>query len=1234
LIPALILPFTKDNFDSTKQQGSFKGTTMFVDISGFTPLTEALMQHGTDGAEILSEILDSIFKPLVAQVSAQGGIIPHFAGDAFTAIFEGEKTEIVAHIAENIKNFFDNTPYLKTRFGDFTIQVRIGLSYGIVDWGILNVSFKNFYFKGSAIERATLAQQKALPQQIIKDEWFENVEATDLATEPHIFQQINLPIKEGKSEFREAVAVFLSFSNANSHAALEALASIVLKSFETFGGYFKELDFSEKEGIWVGFFGAPVAFENNGARALECVLAIKEAALLYNVNLRCGMAAGIAYTGMIGGVERMQYAVVGNRVNLAARLLKNAAWGEIFVDKTLAQTRSFDFKDMGALRYKGIAQIIPTFLLLHKRLEEKAFFSGTLFGREEELKQLSHFIDQCFYKNQTGIATIYGEAGIGKSRLSYELQQILSKNTAFRWVKCPTDQTLRKPFNPFVYFLKTFFNQQADNFTDHNKRVFEEKLNEIFQSINTSETNFEGQKTQNIILKNDVTEGDNNARSPLFDVRLEAQNTKLELERTQSILAALMGLHYPDSLWEQLDAKGRYDNTWAALSNFFIVLAHNQPLVIEVEDAHWLDDDSKVFLTDFIKKIGQQSIILLFTSRYDDEGNKFPFFDTHFIHENDIVLHETDLNVFTKEQLTHFTKDKLNAPANADLLETLWRTSNGNPFYVEQILDYFNENNILQYLDNEWIIADRKVKISTSISAIVTARIDRLSSLLKETVKAAAVIGREFELPVLAEILLSQEAYQPYKNKGNLILQEQIVAAEKGQIWQAMNELRYIFRHALLREAIYDMQLKTHLRQLHAQTARALEKIYADRLDDRFFDLAFHYEQAEDKPKTCEYLKKAADQARRNFQNQQALELYDRLLNLLTEKGEIIKINIRKGEVLQLIGQWQLAEKCFKKALTDAEKIDAPLLKGRANDALGTLLMLKGHYKEARYELEKAANYFEQAIDFQGIIKVYGNLGNLYFRQGDYEKATDYFKQSIRFSLDNDRLINPQIVSNLGLTYMNLGNFTEGVRVQEDALSLCEKNNDVVGMSILSVNLGIVLTEKGDTDAALKQLEQGLALAQKLGNQQLTSIALGCIGNIWLTKGDFEKAEQHLVQDLAITETLGDRQGIAIASELMGRLYAAKGNFEESLTYSQASLSLCRTLNYQKGIAKALLVLGNIHLAQQLSEQALGYFNEALNIAQKINNKLILQYALVEKNKILQQNRYTSPSIYFISETK
>jgi predicted ATPase len=184
----------------------------------------------------------------------------------------------------------------------------------------------------------------------------------------------------------------------------------------------------------------------------------------------------------------------------------------------------------------------------------------------------------------------------------------------------------------------------------------------------------------------------------------------------------------------------------------------------------------------------------------------------------------------------------------------------------------------LQVVDNQWTVKDKTVKISNSISAILTARIDRLSIILKETVKAAAVIGREFELPVLSEVILQHDEYVRRNGNGQVVLREQIQNAEKGQIWRAMNELRYIFRHSLLRETVYDMQMRTRLRELHFMIAKAIEKVYADSIEQRYVDLAFHYEQAEIKLKTNEYLKKAADFARRNFQNLQALEFYDRLL--------------------------------------------------------------------------------------------------------------------------------------------------------------------------------------------------------------------------------------------------------------------------------------------------------------------------------------------------------------------
>ncbi len=1232
LVPTFII----ERFKKNEKRGSFCSTTLFVDISGFTPLTEQLMQQGTEGAEILSDILDQIFEPMVERVYAQGGIIPHFAGDAFTTIFEGEKTKIVADIALEIKLKFDEKPFIQTKFGRFKINVRIGLSYGLVEWGILGNNLKTFYFKGSAVERATLAQMQAQPQEIVIDRWFKeifNAQNIDLQCINENFSILNatpnstpLSIKCSKShislennsqsvqqltphdlayfipshiieqnvkgEFREVVAMFISFANVHEYADLEAISSIILKEFESYGGYFKEIDFSEKNGVMVGFFGAPKSFENNTIRALECALAIQnELSLLQTKKpylFRFGLASGMAFAGIVGGQERCQYAVVGDRVNLAARLMQSAEWSEILVNKNMLTARAFEFREKGNVTYKGMTFETPTFQLLKKCSEEKTFFSGNMIGRDLELEKLFNFSRKIIQNKAAIVANIYGEAGIGKSRLTYELRQNLEKIGDIYWANCPVDQILKKSFNPFVYFLKQFFHQNPEKTAAENKVFFENALENVLKSLE----------------KQSNTEGG-------------------ELMRTKSVLAGLLGLTYPDSLWEQLDAKGRYDNILIALSSLFISLSMSRSLIIELEDAHWMDDDSQLFLNHFIKKIAAHPILILTTSRYNDEGIKTPIFEDFLLKEQPVLSLEIDLNSFTKAHLLDFSTHILRGGIHPDFAETLWRTTNGNPFYAEQILDYFIENDLLQLVDNElvnskiWQIKDPHVKISNSISAVLTARIDRLSTILKETVKAAAVIGREFELPILTEVMMAHDEYIRRNGNGKSALREQVKNAENGQIWSAMNELRYIFKHSLLREAIYDMQLKTRLRELHEMIAKAIEKIYTEHLDDRFIDLAFHYEQANNSSKTNEYLKKAGDFARRNFQNQQALDLYDRLLKNTKNKDETLKALLKKGEILLLIGQWEASEYCFKEALNLAISENMELFKGRVYNALGLLLMLKGNYFDAQNHLEKAAAFSEQIIDYQGIAKAYGNLGNLYFRHGEYEKAKDYYTQSISISRENNLRSNAQIVSHLGLTYMNQGNYTEGVHCQEEELKICELQNNSVGMSNIYVNLGIVWSEKGDYQNALDCLEKGLILSQKLGNKQLTSIAMGCVGNVWLQKGDFEKAQNYFEQDFKMAEELGDKQGVAIACELFAKLHSAKGEFEKAIHFFEKSLSLSSVLHYQKGIAKALHGMGEVFAFQCDYLKALDCLEKAIDVSRKINNNLILGNCLTDKGNVL-----------------
>ena len=1249
--------FIENKLNKGVQNGSFLAYLVFVDIKGFTSLTERLMQHGKEGAEVLSFLLNDIFSPLVQLVYEMDGFIPHFAGDAFTGIFAHANEQGVVDTALMIREIFERHPIRKTKFGDFEVNVRLGLTYGSVEWGVVGGNKKEIYYKGVGVEQAAESERHAGAQEIVFDSYFKSIAQTgDLILEELDGQYFllkgrgmkdegrrtkdetandeamkdegqgiivegivtkiveELSINESSEdllkganaievlsnrkpdsrlgEFRNVVTVFIAFEHVDTFEDLGEFLGIVLEQFDLFSGYFKEFDFGDKGSLAVGFFGAPVAFENNITRALEFVLSLKEQIGLLQAKkpfqFKIGMTSGVAYTGIVGGIERSQYAVVGNLVNLAARLTLHAHWDEVLTDGGIADNRLFSFQSKGLVRYKGISKAVQTFLFSGRKIEEKAFFTGLMIGRRLELEQLISASLGIFAGDEPcKVVYIFGEPGVGKSRLVYEFRLHSLGRYSIDWATCQSDQILSKPFNPFVYFLRNYFKQSPERSPVANIHTFETIFEQLVRALPES-GHLEGS----------------------------------ELIRTQSVLASLVGIQSVDSLWEQLDAKGRYENTLSALVNLFAALALVRPLVIELEDAHWLDESSNAFLRTFIPKVAKLPILIVATSRYSDEGDKQWIPDPIVLQRSAVPSMELDLNIFTTDTLKEFAETRLRSPIDEVLAELLWRTTNGNPFYAEQILAYFMENNLLEKVDDRFSVKDTTIKISTSISAVLTARIDRLSNLVKETVKAAAVIGREFDLTVLSEVMMKHEAFIGRKGNSKVLLKEQIQTAERVQIWRAMNELRYIFRHTLLREAVYDMQMHVRLRELHSLIAQAIEKIYFQNIEDSYIDLAFHYEQAADLDKTNFYLKKAADHARSNYQNRQALEFYDRLYKNIKDTGqveEIIKLLFRRGELLQILGKWHDSEICFHEALFKSISLSDVELNGRAHNSLGALLMLKGSYTEAQGYLEKAAALFEQVSHALGISRSYGNLGNLYFRQGQYEEAKDYFTRSLHIARENGIVSNPQIVSNLGLTYMNQGNYTEGILCQMEELEACERRNDQPGMAILYINLGIVYFERGNEDEALRCYDSGLALSRELGNRQLTSIVIGCIGNVWRLKGNFEKAAAYLEEDMQICREIGDRQGIAIVSELMGKLYADIGMLELAQQYYQESLIGCRELHYQKGVAKALHGLGEVYTKQNEFALAVPPFNEAIEISRNAGNLLILGQCLVDKGNALIQ---------------
>ncbi|MAT53687.1 MAG: adenylate/guanylate cyclase domain-containing protein [Saprospirales bacterium] len=1229
VVKNLIPHFIQEQWLAKHRKGDFDAYTMFVDMSGFTHLTETLLSQGREGAERLSNILNAIFAPMVHTVYQHGGFIPYFAGDAFIGLFEKEDCncscdEILA-LAQHQLFLLERA---SEQFPEFKIGIKVGLSVGRVEWGIVGKGPYQFYFRGEAIEGCVQSQELALEQQVIADEPFfaslrKNDCLTKLADKPY-YQlateaSLKFPHPSGKhrlpelkrevaelflpdavidlnqeGEFRTVVAVFLNFSELEDYDVLNEFSTHVIEEVYDFSGYFKEIDYSDKGPVMVILFGAPIAFENNVERALEFVSSLQEKLIPLQMrcglNFRIGMASGIAYAGIVGGEERCQYAAVGDRINIAARAMMRADWGEVLVDSEVQKSRQFQFKFKGNLTYKGLQQRVPTYQLIGKNPDQSPSFEGKIIGREKELEDTKQAIRKILAGGTGGILKVLGEAGIGKTRFLYDLKRQLADELRMIWLSCQCDQILRKPFNPFRNYLKKYFGHSANATEEQNQEIFNERFDKLIDDVINQE-------------------------------QPKALEIGKELVRTKPVFQALIGLKTASSFWDNLDAKGRYQNTIDAIVNFFLAHSLKSPVVLEVEDAQWIDESSKDLLNSLVRKLPSHQLILLISSRFDNEGSEPEILSEELVEKQTLPVHSIRLNPLCEEDVSKLLCQRLNADAHPHLVNMLCRTSNGNPFYVEQILEYFLETGQLEKTEQGWNVTNENINVSNSVQAILTARIDQLSNLVKETIKAAAVIGREFELPVLNEVMQQNRELIRQNGNTNRLLQEQIKTAERAQIWQTTSELRYIFRHSLLREAVYDMQLKTRIKSLHKLIAQAIEKVHAEKLEDKYVDLVFHYEQAGVPSKLRLYLEKAADRARDYYQNQQALRYYTKLADLLQKDNDsaaVARVLLKKAEVLELIGQWADCEDVCRQALSASQSAGNDTLIGQSYYRLGHLLMLKGNYDQANSHLQYAAVFFDASGNDEGMAQVYGDLGNLNFRQGRYDDAKLYFIRSIQLSQKHPHhRATANIVATLGLTYMNIGKYDDGIRWQQSQLEVCKRLNDRQGMAILYVNQGIVYSEKGDYDNALACLQKGLALCEELGNKQLTSIAIGHIGIVFQRRGRFDLAMQHFESDLRITEELGDKQGISIALGLIGELHSVMGNFDAALHYLGRNLQLARELGYKKGIAKALNTIGDVYYFKRDFEKSIEYYDQAIAETRSIDSKLVLGFSLVEKGRVL-----------------
>ncbi|MCK5116302.1 MAG: tetratricopeptide repeat protein [Candidatus Aegiribacteria sp.] len=1209
----LIPYFISEQFKNNSFSGTFKAYTMLVDISGFTQLTETLMIHRKDGAEVLTDVLNIIFNPIVRNIYGNKGLISTYAGDAFTAIFRIEPETANYTIIDSalyINKYFINNTIIETRYGKFELGVKVGLSYGEVNWGIIGGSGKyTYYFRGEAIEGCTKSEHSARKGEIVLDDKifkqlnidnkhladngngyfilsseYEDYRSEKLKSFSHEFARMELqpfiydPVLnfKGKAEFREVVCVFISFDQFKKESLIDGFVIELIEESYKHGGYFNKIDFGDEDGVALVLFGAPISYENNIERALNFILQIRNN--ITKLRFKAGITCGTVYAGIMGGQERCEYTAIGDIVNLSSRYMMRTEWNKFWVGENIAKkvTGIYDFKEAGDFKFKGKTGKIPVFELIKKmRSSEAVLFEGEIVGRKTELKLLKKFSEPVLKNEFAGITYVHGEAGIGKSRLVWEFKKQV--NDAVSWFYFPCEDILRKSFHPIIYFIREHFDISEENSKEQNRQNFESQYYELISNLHSNNT---AESHEEIVS---------------------------ELVRTKTVIGGYCGIEFGDSLYSQLDAKARYENFLYAVKNLIKAESVIKPVIIEFDDTHWIDSDTEQFIRILTRNIDDYPILLICTARFNDDGSEFEL-DL----DREAKINKIDLGFLSRDNISEYARFVLNTdnPLSAELLDFTYEKTNGNPFFAEQLLLSMNESNLIRVNKNSELYSDEKeiMDIPSNIQAVVISRLDRLSDDIKEVVQTASVLGREFLIKILTNIL-----------KDMMSFDEKLDFIEKEKIWLALSEVKYTFKHALLRDAAYDMQLRSRLKKLHKFAAESFEEVFKDDVRKYYGDIAYHYEKAEIENRSIEYMEKAGDYSKENFQNKEAIEIYSTLLNKYKLSNvDYIDISLKKGEVLKFIGKSNEAEKILRLSLKKAEEISNKNYIARCCNSLGGELQITGNYDEARKLYERALGLSKSIDDEAGVSKSFLKIGSACMNLGDYTKSMECFRKSLKiFEKSGNKDGISSAVGNMGIIYKYQGNYDKAMELYKKQYEICEDIDSKIGLSISIGNMGIIYWNQGKSTKAMECFDKKISICKELGYTRGMSIAVGNKGMIYLSLGDHQNAIECFKKSMAICEEHGDTRGMSNAVGNMGIIYLNLGNHQKAIECFLKSMAICEEHGDKRGICIAAGNMGVVFTEEQEFVKAEEYFDKAISIGRELNIKYYLCEYLHKKAELL-----------------
>jgi len=1030
----------------------------------------------------------------------------------------------------------------------------------------------------------------------------------------------------------------------------------------------------------MALFGAPIGHENNAELAVLSALDMQAGLAEFNqkvqerlghsLEMHIGLHSGTVIVGGMGSNMLMDYTAIGDTVNLAHRLEEAAGSGVILVSESVyRQTRMlFAFEAVPALSLKGVQRKVTGYQLAGLkdrpgRVRGVEGLTSPMIGRDAELDQLKQNVQKMMIESGGGFAMIFGEAGIGKSRLLSELKSEID-HSAFKIYEGQS-LTYRRSVAYWIFFdmMRNFLGISA-NAPESQVRA---RLAELSEEIL-------GERASEIV--------------PYLE-------HLLSLKPTSATAAARIN---------QLDADQLRQQIFIAVRDLFVAESKRQPVLLILDDLHWADDASLDLLRFMLDSVRSASLFICGISRPVDDSSLTSILERaqKRLQDRYTLIQLTKLPEEISEQLLYqlLTIPELPPPLKNQIVQR----AAGIPFYLEEILRMLIDDAIIYKDGIHWRLYPEaeiaSIGVPDNLQALILARFDRLDQQQRRILQVAAVIGREFSVALLETILTGLS--------GTWIEDQLLQLAERGFIIPRVDshQADFAFRHVLTSDAIYSTILRRDRGELHGQVGEAIEVLYADRLSEYIYLLARHYSWSPRLDRALHYSILAGQKSARDFINDQARVYFQQALQLLPkiehENSQAFDVHLGLGDALAFGGEYENARDHYSEAQEYIPKDDCQFAKsyvelyqsiGRTyvrqgdydqainylsqahqvldgcpdenpteragvwND-MGWIQFRRGNFEEAGETLQKALDLVVDSDAYGVIASIYNRLGGVAYYQGDWDQAAEYLRNSIsiRESIGD--------VAGLASSSNNLGNLEIEMGLFDDALEDLKRNFELVnrlgqveGIAVAYNNLGWLYILRGEMDEAKKSLNSALELANQIGFSSLVREAHKNIGELYLAQKQWDKAQSMLTEVVPSFEELGANDQLLNIYRLVGEAAIGKGDLDQAMIWAkkvdniaeefavkkaglpalqrgelfrfrgmlaiqkqdwdqagrdlQRSLDVFRKLHSQLNIGRSLYQLGCLAIAQDQRERAMECFDEAVLIFKKIGARLDAQQAEV-----------------------